>query len=70
MSSAVIDYITVAVPIWAATVLTIGGCLCCLTRRLERRLAHIEDALQKPATYYPMQQKQSTAPPAYYPMHG
>ena len=69
MSSAVIDYITVAVPIWAATVLTIGGCLCCLTRRLERRLAHIEDAVQKPS-YYPMQQKQSTAPPAYYPMHG
>jgi HAMP domain-containing protein len=70
MSSAVIDYITVAVPIWAATVLTIGGCLCCLTRRLERRLAHIEDAVQKlqnqPA-YYPMQ---PTAPPAYYPMHG
>jgi len=68
MSSAVIDYITVAVPIWAATVLTVGGCLCCLTRRLERRLAHIEDAVQKnQQTYYPMQ---PTAPPAYYPMHG
>ena len=43
--SVVIDYLTIALPVFGATVLTLGSCMCCAWRRIDRRLSHFEEIL-------------------------
>jgi hypothetical protein len=57
--SALADYLSIALPVFGATVITLGGCMCCAWRRLERRLNHFEEVLRdvRPV-YVPPQQIQ------------
>lgn len=61
--SALIDYLTIALPVFGATVLTLGSCLCCAWRRIDRRLTRFEEILtaeRQPVRF-------QTAQQGYYP---
>jgi len=74
--SALADYLSIALPVFGATVITLGGCMCCAWRRLERRLNHFEEVLRDVRPVYvppPLQQQQIQIQPQqpqkqlYYP---
>jgi hypothetical protein len=72
--SVLVDYLSIALPVFGMTVMTLGGCICCIWRRIDRRLNQFEEILQKSQqqkqlqtpSYYPPYPGQPTAPPAQY----
>lgn len=75
--SVLVDYLSIALPVFGMTVMTLGGCICCIWRRIDRRLNQFEEILlksqqqkqQQPSlSYYPptVYPGQPTAPPAQY----
>jgi hypothetical protein len=67
--SAITDYLTIALPVFGATVLTIGSCLCCAWRRIDRRLNHFEEILaaERQPVRVQLQTPQAYYPPSYTP---
>jgi len=66
--SALTDYLTIALPVFGATVLTIGSCLCCAWRRIDRRLNHFEEILAAERQPVRVQlQAIPSQPQGYYP---
>jgi hypothetical protein len=63
--SALIDYLTIALPVFGATVLTLGSCLCCAWRRIDRRLTRFEEILS--AERQPVRVQLQTTQQGYYP---
>lgn len=74
--SVLVDYLSIALPVFGMTVMSLGGCICCIWRRIDRRLNQFEEVLlksqqqkqQQQQTYYPPTPYlgQPTAPPAQY----
>jgi len=72
--SALVDYLSIALPIFGVTVMTLGGCVCCIWRRIDRRLGQFEEILVDRVQQQQQQQQQRiyypppapTAPPVYY----
>jgi len=68
--SVLVDYLSIALPVFGMTVMSLGGCICCIWRRIDRRLNQFEEILQKQQqpqpSYYPPYPGQPTAPPAQY----
>jgi hypothetical protein len=70
--SVLVDYLSIALPVFGMTVMSLGGCICCIWRRIDRRLNQFEEVLLKSQqqkqqpSYYPPYPGQPTAPPAQY----
>lgn len=68
--SVLVDYLSIALPVFGMTVMSLGGCICCIWRRIDRRLNQFEEVLlksqQQKQQYYPPYLGQPTAPPAQY----
>lgn len=69
--SVLVDYLSIALPVFGMTVMSLGGCICCIWRRIDRRLNQFEEVLlksqqQKQQQYYPPYPGHPTAPPAQY----
>jgi hypothetical protein len=45
--SVLVDYLSIALPVFCMTVMSLGGCICCIWRRIDRRLNQFEEILQK-----------------------
>ena len=70
--SALTDYLIIALPVFGATVLTLGSCMCCAWRRIDRRLSHFEEILaaERPPVRVQLQampSQQGYYPPSYTP---
>jgi len=65
--SALIDYLTIALPVFGATVLTLGSCLCCAWRRIDRRLNHFEEILSAERQPVRVQLQAMPSQQGYYP---
>ena len=71
--SVLVDYLSIALPVFGMTVMTLGGCMCCIWRRIDRRMSQFEEVLRShpqhtyyPPTPYPGHQP-TAPPPIYYP---
>jgi hypothetical protein len=67
--SVLVDYLSIALPVFGMTVMTLGGCMCCIWRRIDRRLSQFEEQLLR-SQQQQQQQIQSQQSHTYYPPYG